>query len=117
VLLAQSAIDGTLAACVLMNPNILFFPCGERFLHRYLAVEHLVRHKVLLSAFNGKHVADHLPGNSQGGAIPISPFQFSSVCQGEFVRLAGRQLGSLDQHSLDMFVPLFGYRHTHHFVG
>jgi hypothetical protein len=55
------------------------FPLWGEVLHCYLAVEHLDRHKVLLPAFDGKHVADHLPGNSQGGAIPISPFQFSRL--------------------------------------
>ena len=100
-----------------MNPDILLFPCGERFLHCQLAAELLDRHKVLLSAFDSKHVADHLPSNGQGGAIPISSSQFSGVGQGEFVRLAGRQLGSLNQHSLDMLVSLFGDRHTHRFVG
>ncbi|HTA85120.1 MAG TPA: hypothetical protein VK729_02550 [Silvibacterium sp.] len=34
----------------------------------------------------------------------MSSLQFSGVDQGEFVRLSGRQLGSLDQHSLDVLV-------------
>ena len=95
-----------LAACAFVNPDVFAFPCEGRFLHCDSAAELLGRHEVLLSALDGEHVADHLPGNRQRGAVPISPLQFSRVGQGEFGRLAWCQLGSLDQHSLDMLVPL-----------
>ena len=52
-----------LAACALMNPDFLLFPYGKRFLRCCLAAELFGRHKVLLSAFDREHVADHLPGN------------------------------------------------------
>ena len=89
----------------------------EKFLHSDTAAEFLGRHEVLLSALHREHVADHLPGNRQRGAVPISLFQFSRVGQGEFGRLTGRELGSLDQYSLDMLVPLLGNRHPHHLLG
>jgi hypothetical protein len=51
----------------------------EKFLHSDTAAEFLGRHEVLLSALDREHVADHLPGNRQRGAVPISLFQFSRV--------------------------------------
>jgi hypothetical protein len=97
---------------------MFFFPFRREGLLRCdRAAELFGRHEVLLSALYGEHVADHLPGNSQRGAVPMSSLQFSGVDQGEFVRLSGRQLGSLDQHSLDVLVPLLGNRHAHHLVG
>ena len=77
-----------LAACAFDESRCFcLFLYRKGFYAAAVRLNSLGRHEVLLPALYGEHVADHLPGNSQRGPVPISSLQFSGVDQGEFVRL------------------------------
>ena len=80
------------AACALMNPDIFSFPLvGRGFYTATVRLNTSEGTKSCCLRSTASMQQTIFPGNSQRGAVPISPLQFSGVGQGEFMRLAGRQ--------------------------
>jgi hypothetical protein len=78
--------------------------------HRHLGYA-LHRNGSLLPALDRHHVADHLPRHCKCRPVGIASLQLALSDQRQFRRLSRRQLGRLDQCSLDVLVALFRYRH------
>src|SRR5271170_352579 len=83
---AQSATRRDLAACASMNPDVFAFSLLERFLGCCCAAAELLgSHKVLFPALHREHIADHLPGNRERGAIRISALSLSFIKKGQLL--------------------------------
>src|SRR5256886_14088032 len=101
------------ARCVIL---LFFRRGGSRFLGRY-APRICERYEIALPPINGEQISHHLPSYGQRRSIGISFLLFSFIDQGQIMILSGCQLRGFHQHTLDMFVALFGKRGAHHLVG
>src|SRR5256884_854496 len=101
------------ARCVIL---LFFRRGGSRFLGRY-APRICERYEIALPPINGEQISHHLPSHRQRRSIGISFLLFSFIDQGQIMILSGCQLRGFHQHTLDMFVALFGKRGAHHLVG
>src|SRR5438445_1117840 len=96
---------------------LLFFRRGgPRFLGRY-APRICERYEIALPPIHGEQISHHLPSHRQRRSIGISFLLFSFIDQGQIMILSGCQLRGFHQHTLDMFVALFGKRGAHHLFG
>src|SRR5439155_514461 len=101
------------ARCVIL---LFFRRGGPRFLGRY-APRICERYEIALPPIHGEQISHHLPSYGQRRSIGISFLLFSFIDQGQIMILSGCQLRGFHQHTLDMFVALFGKRGAHHLVG
>src|SRR5258708_17444164 len=69
------------------------------------------RHEVSLLPIHGKQLCDHLPPYGNSRTIAISFLPFLVINPSQFVALSRRQLRSLYQITLDMFIALLRNRH------
>src|SRR5205814_2589506 len=92
------------ARCVIL---LFFRRGGRRFLGRY-APRICERYEIALPPINGEQISHHLPSHRQRRSIGISFLLFSFIDQGQIMILSGCQLRGFHQHTLDMFVALFG---------
>jgi hypothetical protein len=100
------------ARCVIL----LFSPRGPRFLSR-CALGICERYEVALPSIHGEQIRHHFPSYGQRRSIGISLLFLSFIDQGQIMILSRCQLRGFHQHTLDMFVALFGKRGTSHLVG
>jgi len=88
------------ARCVIL---LFFAPGGPRFLSR-CALGIWEGYEVALSPIHGEQIRHHFPSYGQRRSIGIPLLFLSFIDQGQIMILAGCQLRSLHQHTLDMLV-------------
>src|SRR5262249_10099720 len=104
-----------LAVCALCDPFVF---CARRL--RFLSRRALgvwEGYEVALSPIHGEQIRHHFPSYGQRRSVGITLLFLSFIDQGQIMILSGRQLRSFHQHTLNMFVALFGKRGAHHLVG